>query len=307
MNGTVAPPLALEARAAAEAAARHGDVEITELHEIGELTEAADLFIEVWQTSRTEAPCTPALLRALAHSGNYVAGARTANRMVGASVGFLHPAGGSVGLHSHITGVSAETQGRSVGFALKQHQRAWALARGLQVVSWTFDPLVRRNAFLNLAKLGAEVVEYLPDFYGPMADGINAGDETDRCMVSWPLAHERAVAASRGAATEPDLESLREAGARVLLAEDPAGAPAVTGAGAPSGGSTPGGALLVQVPSDIVAIRAADPQLASRWRRALRGTMGEALDRGLVATGITRSGWYVLERASSPGTGQERR
>lgn len=308
MNRTVAPTLASQARSAADAAARHADVEIAELHEIGELTEAADLFIEVWQTSRAEAPCTPALLRALAHSGNYVAGARAGNRMVGASVGFLQLAGGSFGLHSHITGASAESQGRGVGSALKQHQRAWALARGLEVVTWTFDPLVRRNAFLNLVKLGAEIVEYLPDFYGPMGDGINAGDETDRCMVSWPLAHERAVAASRGAAAEPDLDALGQAGARVLLAEDAAGAPAVTDPGALTSRSTPGGgALLVQVPSDIVAIRAADPELASRWRRALRDTMGEALGHGLVATGITRSGWYVLEHASSPSTGQERR
>jgi predicted GNAT superfamily acetyltransferase len=295
MSGTVAPPLAWKARSAAEAAARQGDVEIAELHEIGELTEAAELFIEVWQASRAEAPCTPALLRALAHSGNYVAGARAGKRMVGASVGFLYPADGSIGLHSHITGVSARAQGRGVGFALKQHQRAWALARGFEVITWTFDPLVRRNAFLNLVRLGAEIVEYLPDFYGPMADGINAGDETDRCLVSWPLALGRPVAASEGATAEPDLDALREAGARVLVAENAAGAPVVPGGGPPGGG-----ALLVQVPSDIVAIRAADPELASRWRRALRDTMGEALGRGHKATGITRSGWYVLERQLPP-------
>src|SRR6266542_3171738 len=107
-----------------------------------------------------------------ADSDNYVAGAMRDRRMVGASVGFLHPAGGVFGLHSHITGVRAAARGRGAGFALKQHQRAWALARDLPVVTWTFDPLVRRNAFLNLVKLGAEVVEYLPDFYGPMGDGI---------------------------------------------------------------------------------------------------------------------------------------
>jgi predicted GNAT superfamily acetyltransferase len=288
----VAPPLAVQARSAAESAARQAGVELAELHQIGELTDAAELFIEVWRTSRAEAPCTPALLRALAHSGNYVAGARVGGRrLVGASVGFLYPDGSAVGLHSHITGVRAEVQGRGVGFALKQHQRAWALARDLPVVTWTFDPLVRRNAFLNLVKLGAEIVEYLPDFYGPMGDGINAGDETDRCMVSWPLARERAITASHGAAVEPDLEALRDAGASVLLDEDAAGGPVAPDA-------TPGaGALLVKVPGDIVAMRATDPRLASRWRHALRATMGEALGRGLAATGITRSGWYVLEPA----------
>jgi len=323
----VAPQLVVQAGWAAEWAGRQAGVEVAELHEIGELTEAAELFIEVWRTPRAEAPCSPALLRALAHSGNYVAGARLEGDLVAASVGFLHPAGDSVGLHSHITGVRAEVQGRGVGFALKQHQRAWSLSRELRLVTWPFDPLVRRNAFLNLVKLGAEIVEYLPDFYGPMRDGINAGDETDRCLVSWPLAGGRAVAASRGAATEPDVDALREAGARVLLEEDAARQPAAAdpGAASPAGAASPPGAaspagepgasepdpgsaaLLVQVPSDIVAIRAADPGLASRWRRALRATMGDALGRGFVATGITGSGWYVLEPAGwNPGTRESR-
>jgi predicted GNAT superfamily acetyltransferase len=337
VSGTVATPPSVQAGSAARRAARQAGVEVTDLHEMGELTEAAELFIEVWRTSRAEAPCTPSLLRALAHSGNYVSAAWLGGRMVGASVGFLHPdpsghplgvtrtppAGEGYALHSHITGVRAEAQGRGVGVTLKLHQRAWALARGLPVITWTFDPLVRRNAFLNLVKLGAEIVEYLPDFYGRMGDGINAGDETDRCLVSWPLASERAIAASRGAAPEPDLAALRGAGARVLLEEDAAGRPATTNPGkepSPAEATGPADelglaeatgpgipAVLIQVPGDIVAIRAADPDLASRWRRALRATMGGALARGLAATGITRSGWYVLERASLPRAGQERR
>lgn len=294
MSGTAAPPLVAQASSAAEAAARRAGVELAELHEIGELTEAAELFVDIWQTDRAEAPCTPALLRALAHSGNYVAGARLAGRMVGASVGFLHPAAEAFGLHSHITGVIDAVQVRGIGFALKQHQRAWALARGLDVVSWTFDPLVRRNAHLNLVKLGAEIVEYLPNFYGRMPDGINAGDESDRCLVCWPLAGERAVAASRGPVSEPDLDALRRAGARVLLQAGPGGRPLAGDPGRPVGGP-----LLAQVPEDIVAMRGADPELARRWRAALRATMGQALGRGLAATGITRSGWYVLEERSA--------
>jgi predicted GNAT superfamily acetyltransferase len=294
VSGAAPSPVVAQATTAAETAARRAEVELDELHGIGELTEAAELFIEVWRTGRAEAPCTPALLRALAHSGNYVAGARRAGRLVGASVGFLHPDGDRTGLHSHITGVTGRDQVRGIGFALKQHQRAWALARGLDVVSWTFDPLVRRNAHLNLVKLGAEIVEYLPNFYGRMPDAINAGDETDRCLVSWRLGGERAVAASGGPAPDPDVDALRRAGAPVLLEQDPAGRP-LLGEPAPPGAT----AMLARVPDDIVAIRAADPELARRWRAALRATMGEALDRGLAATGITRSGWYVLENRSA--------
>lgn len=302
MSGAVAPVLAVDARQAARAAAERAGVEVAELHDIRELVEAAELFVEVWQAPGGEAPATPALLRALAHSGNYVSGARRDGRMAGASVGFLHPHRGGLGLHSHITGVRAPAQGGSIGFALKQHQRAWALDRDIDAISWTFDPLVRRNAFFNLVKLGAEIVEYLPDFYGPMADAINAGDESDRCLVSWPLAGERAVAASHGAAVEPDLEDLRERGAPVLLGlarESPAGE-AAPGAPdlAPLRGRAPAsGSFLLRVPEDVVAIRATDRAMASRWRRAVRVTMGEALARGFAATGITRSGWYVLGRS----------
>ncbi|HZD38664.1 MAG TPA: GNAT family N-acetyltransferase [Actinomycetes bacterium] len=298
MSATVTAPLAAHARSVAEAAARQAGVEVANLHDIGEMTEVVELFIEVWRTSRSAAPCTPSLLRALAHSGAYVSGARARGRLVGASAGFLHPAGDGLGLYSHITGVRDDAQARGVGMALKHHQRAWALARDLPVVTWTFDPLVRRNAFFNLVKLGAEIVEYLPDFYGRMDDAINAGDETDRCLVSWRLGSQRAVAASRGADLEPELGASRRDGARVLLERDAAGEPVTREA-------DPGArALLIQVPGDIVAVRAADPDLALRWRRALRAVMGEALDRGLAATGITRSGWYLLER---PGGGRERR
>ncbi len=56
---------------------------------------------------------------------------------------------------------------------MKLHQRAWAIARGIPVIEWTFDPLVARNAYFNIRKLGAMPVEYLPNFYGIMGDGIN--------------------------------------------------------------------------------------------------------------------------------------
>jgi predicted GNAT superfamily acetyltransferase len=271
-------------------AAERAGVEVADLHEIAGMHQAAALFIGIWRTAVEDAPCTPQLLRAFAHSGNYVAGAWLDGRLVGASVAFLHPGTDGLALHSHITGVSDAVQGRGVGFALKLHQRAWALARGIARISWTFDPLVRRNAWFNLVKLGAEGVEYLPSFYGPMADGINAGDETDRCLIAWRLDSERARAAAGAGAPEPNLEAVRAAGAAVILGEGPDGRPA---AAEPAGDGTE--TLLAWVPPDVVALRAADRALALQWRRALRSTMGRALGRGFVATGMTRSGWYVLE------------
>ena len=91
-------------------------------------------------------------------------------------------------MHSHITGVLPGLQSHGLGRVLKQHQREWAFARDVGHITWTFDPLVARNAHFNLRVLGARVTEYLVDHYGPMDDGVNRGDETDRVMVSWALA-----------------------------------------------------------------------------------------------------------------------
>ena len=91
-------------------------------------------------------------------------------------------------MHSHITGVLPDHQSHGLGRVLKQHQREWALARDVGHITWTFDPLVARNAHFNLRVLGTRVTEYLVNHYGPMDDGVNRGDETDRIMVSWALA-----------------------------------------------------------------------------------------------------------------------
>src|SRR5205823_4174315 len=131
---------------AAEAAARSG-VEIALLDEVDLFERGARLLADIWGAD-SDMPVVPKdVLRALAHSGNYVTGAFLDGRLVGLSVGFLGQLEGRLHLHSHISGVATEVQHRRIGFALKQHQRAWSLAHGLDRVMWTFDPLVRRNAY----------------------------------------------------------------------------------------------------------------------------------------------------------------
>jgi predicted GNAT superfamily acetyltransferase len=265
-----------------------------------EARRVGDLFDQVW--GATTSVVGMELIRAIGHAGGYVAAAYEDEAVVGGSLGFLGRHLGAPSLHSHVTGILPGVRRTGIGRAMKLHQRSWAAANGLTWVTWTFDPLVRRNAWFNLGVLGAVVHEYLVDFYGPIDDAINAGDESDRCLVSWPLAGERAVAASHGAAVEPDLEDLRERGAPVLLGlarESPAGeaAPGAPDLAPLRGGAPASGSFLLRVPEDVVAIRATDRALASRWRRAVRVTMGEAIARGFAATGITRSGWYVLGRS----------
>ncbi|NED67426.1 GNAT family N-acetyltransferase, partial [Streptomyces sp. SID10244] len=123
---------------------------------------------DVWHPDPGNRPVSVDMLRALSHAGNYVAGAYVGDRLAGGSVGFFAAPVGHT-LHSHITGVSRIGRGHNVGHALKMHQREWAVARGLQTITWTFDPLVARNAYFNVAKLGAVPVAYHRDFYGELA------------------------------------------------------------------------------------------------------------------------------------------
>ncbi len=160
-------------------------IDIRTLATVDEVFAAADVLAAVWGGDHSGMP--PNLLRALAHSGNYAVGLYDGDRLIGASVAFFSkPAARS--MHSHITGVLAEYRGRGLGRVLKQHQREWALAREVGHITWTFDPLVARNAHFNLRVLGTRVTEYIINQYGPMHDGVNRGDESDRVMVSWALA-----------------------------------------------------------------------------------------------------------------------
>jgi predicted GNAT superfamily acetyltransferase len=280
---------ALRAVRAAELAASRAHVRIDEVHGLDGEAAVRSLFDRVWGTEG--APVMPAnLLHAISHAGNYLVAAYDGDRMVGAAFGFMGLHAGEVFLHSHMTGVDPELQ-RGIGYALKLHQRAWALSRGLKRVEWTFDPLVRHNSYFNLVKLGAEIVDYYENFYGEMADGINAGDESDRVVVSWDLSSPRVVAACERGLPEPDLEALRAEGAQIALDFEDELQPLSAPSNAPL--------LLCHIPKDVVALRRTDPDAALTWRRALRESLGTALQNGHRAVAITRSGWYVLEQRTA--------
>ena len=273
--------IATQARDAAKAAAARAGVEVRPLDAVRDFVTASRLIAEVWEDDGP-AKAPPEFLRALSYAGNYIVGAFLDGVMVAASVAFLGLDGGPLKLHSHITCVRPDLQGRALGFAVKQDQRAWALARGIDVIEWTTDPLVRRNGFFNLQKLGAEMIGYHVDFYGAMADGLNAGEESDRVVVRWNLRDERAFAASEGRLDVP-------------------GAPADTVAILEQSGSEhapPPGVrtLRAWVPPDIVQMRKTESDGAHRWRKALRESFGVAIDAGFHARGMTRDGWYLLDR-----------
>ena len=246
-------------------------VEVRELSTLDECRSVDPFFESVW------GPGTPPLgvevLRALAHVGGYVAGAFAANDLVGVSVGFLAHRG-EVSLHSHVTGVSATARGRGVGAALKAHQRQWALDRRLSAITWTYDPLVRRNAWFNIVKLGARPHEYLVDFYGPMGDAINGTDESDRLYMAWDLGLRQ---------TRPEPKTASSAS--ILACQD----------GAPVARTSRADQVLVATPPDIEGLRRRRPDLARTWRVALRTALAAEMAGGHVV-GFTRAGEYVVRR-----------
>ncbi|MFC7247914.1 GNAT family N-acetyltransferase [Catellatospora aurea] len=280
----------VQAEELARAAADRLGVRMRELSTVPEQNRAADLLCRVWRADSPDQLINAGMLRALEHSGNYVVGAYRGDDLIGAAVGFF----GTGHLHSHIAGVDPAKQSGGVGFALKQHQRAWTLARGIGEICWTFDPLVRRNAYVNLHKLGATAAEYLPDFYGEMNDGINTGEATDRLYIRWELLSPAASAAARGEVREVDLAALRAAGAAELLSRTSADAPTLP----PKRPPTDAPVLLVAVPADIERLRAQDRDVAKLWRTAVRDAICGALETGYRITGMSREGWYVLEEKS---------
>jgi predicted GNAT superfamily acetyltransferase len=285
MTDLVVDPAVLgEAEQAADAAAAASRVTISVLTELADLGAVCGLLDSIWRPDPRNRPVTKELLRALSAAGNYVSGAYDGGELLAACVGFFGPS--SKGLHSHIAGVAPKGLGRGLGFAIKEHQRAWALRHDVTKISWTFDPLVRRNAHFNLTKLGARAVAYLPDFYGPMRDGINGNSRTDRLLTSWDLQSAPARAAALGRPSQVDVSTLP--GAAVALSAGPDGEP-VPG---PSDAQT----VLVAVPPDIEALRRTEPALAQSWRSALGEALGKVLADGAVVTGFDRAGWYVLTK-----------
>ncbi|MFD8001360.1 chorismate synthase [Streptomyces mirabilis] len=252
------------------------EVSIRTVHDVAGIAAVADLFSDVWQMPRSSPPYPAEVLHSLVHAGGAVHAAYDGTRLAGAAVAVF----GQPGRQDTYSLVAAADRG--LGYAVKQAQRAWALERGARTMRWTFDPLVGRNARFNLVKLGATGTEYLVDFYGPMADGVNDGDESDRLTVTWDLTAPRT----------PQETGDRDAAPATHLAPDDTFL---------ARRDTSDRHIWCRVPDDIVKLRAADPALALRWRHAVRAVFTEAFAEGYVATGMSRDGWYTLTRPATEG------
>jgi predicted GNAT superfamily acetyltransferase len=266
-------------------------VAVGEAEGMAELREVSGLLEAVWGRNDEGVPIGSEVLRALVHAGGCVTVARDERGdLVGAAVLALAEGASA---YSMIAAAAPGAADRGIGRALKLRQREWCLERSHRSMVWTFDPLVSRNARFNLVTLGATAGEYEPAFYGVMSDELNGVDESDRLVARWDLDSPRAATAAAGRQRSADPS--RE-GAEVLM-DGPDGAPMVLEAEAD--GTT---VRWCRVPTDVVALRRQRPEEASQWRSAVRETMVPAFADGLVASYVTRDGWYLL----APPAGDQR-
>ena len=230
-------------------------LQISRLNTLNEQDAARGVFDRIWlMDSGTE--ITPNLLQAMVHSGSYLSGAFIDYKIVGAAFAFPATNGG-LHLHSHMTAVLPEFRDKGVGYALKIDQWNWAKKKNYSHLSWTFDPLVRRNAKLNVVKLGVDISAYYPNFYGAMPDALNAGDESDRLMVLW-----------RTDIVAPEARKL----INVPETDD----------------------ILIEIPEDIVAIRSRNQSESMKWRIQVREQFMAAFEKKGRVIGFSANNEYVV-------------
>ncbi len=227
------------------------------------------------------------LLLTMQLNGGVVLGAFAPDeRLVGFVFGFPGLRDGRLRICSHQLGVVPEYRGAGIGIALKQAQRDEALRLGYELISWTFDPLEARNAYINLHRLGCIARLYDRDHYGPMEDELNRGLPSDRLEAEWWLGSTHALDADRAG-----VDRAVPLDAPVLLDTDQAGFPVRTAVNLVGNRGA-----LIRVPTDFQAIKQNNMDLARRWRTESRAAFEAALAAGLVASDCTREGWYLMER-----------
>lgn len=275
MGAYTREPMQGEAWARVRAAAAAARVEVRPVERL----EDADLVTEIMRATWGDHQLVPReLIRAFQESGNVPYGAFDGGAMVGYVLGFLAAGEGGLHTHSHMLAVLPDWRSRGVGYALKLAQRAAALDVGVRVVRWTFDPLLSRNAYFNIAKLGAFADRFHRNLYGEMSDVLNRGDRSDRLVVRWDLDRE-----PKGVAVGEGVEVLGRAG--------PEDSPRPRGVTPP--GSLP---AVVRIPREYPSLRERDPSLARAWREAVADALQACFEFGLTATGFTGDSAYVFEK-----------
>jgi predicted GNAT superfamily acetyltransferase len=272
-------------------------VSIRDITRVAEMRAVADLEKEVWGVADREVvPVTQ--LVAAREAGGILLGAFDGETLVGFAYGFPGYEGGRVSIHSHMLAVKPAYRSHHLGYRLKLAQRERALAQGINLMTWTYDPLQCLNAHFNFGKLGVLSDKYRINFYGETTSSFLHQFGTDRLWVSWLLDSERVTQRIAGApkAELPD-EVWETLTPLVEVAAD----------GSPLPGELKPGLAreqsLIEIPGEIMAVQRHRAELAVAWREATRWAFGEAMAAGYLVEEFHRRtrrgqplGVYLLSR-----------
>ena len=242
-------------------------IEVRRLATLEEFSQALQLQQYVWGFADADLVPLPVFVVA-SHTGGQVLGAFDGRRMVGFCLAFPGLKPGGPFLHSHMLAVLPEYRNAGVGRLLKLEQRSDARARGLDLMEWTFDPLQIKNAYFNIARLGAIVRRYLENEYGNTSSPLDGGLPTDRCVAEWWIASPR-VEAILSAGSEPRALASGRVEQRIIL------------------------------PADMDRIRREDPARARDIQRSTAARFQSSFSQGLAVIGFERTdteGAYLLGR-----------
>lgn len=260
-----------------------------DIRPIGSLAEyraCVALQAEVWGEEFESVPAS--VLQVATYVGGLCLGAFTPDGSLCGLVFGLSGSQDGAPMHwSHLLAVQEAARNLGVGRLLKEHQRDLLARRGIPEMRWSFDPLIAKNAHLNLNRLGARVVRYVPDMYGTTDSPLHHGLATDRLVVAWSTAP--VPPASRVA---PSIDAA--APAPVLTPEPRAGDDVLR----PAGAHPP--VLWIEVPADFQRLVRRSPAAGTTWHSAVRRHFLWALDNGYVVTGLHRDAftsraYYILE------------
>lgn len=270
------------------------------LETIADYDACEDLQKKVWEFEEREIVPTNELITVQMYGG-FVAGAfEPDGRMVGFVYGLPGIKDGKLIHCSRMLGVLNEYRNENVGFQLKLMQREFAQSMGISLAVWTFDPLVGRNAYFNIEKLGVTARTYHCNLYGTSTSRFSSGLETDRLVAEWELKSKRVEERIAGRSDTPKLkQALREY-------------PIVNRVERKKGGlirpgepdlSISHSRVLVEIPEDIQPIKDVDISLAREWREKIRRIFLHYLGLGYVVVGLVsgfeqdeRRNLYILEK-----------
>ena len=271
------------------------EFELRPLATDAELQECVALQKAVWGESFADV-VPAAMLRVVPQIGGVAIGAFTrSGSLAGFIFGISGIRDGRLAHWSDTLAVREEFRSQGLGERLKRRQREMLLPLGVEQVSWTFDPLESKNAYLNFGRLGVTARDYHRDYYGDTASLLHEGIGTDRLVVSWEIASDRVLGRLAGKRFDPSIHELRG----IPVVNAPCAKGAIIETGEPDL-TLDAPRVRITIPCDVQRLKGAAPEAAAAWRRATRHAFETYLTRGYIATELVREGQtssYILARA----------